>query len=151
MKAVVVGAGLAGCEAAWVLANGGVSVELIEMKPYRRSPAHHTDMFAELVCSNSLKAARLDSAAGLLKQELRLMDSLCMRAADRHRVAAGGALAVDRTRFSGEITERISAHPNIRIITREQADIPKTKPVVIATGPLTDRAFAREIRTLCGE
>ena len=113
----VIGAGLAGCEAAWQIAKRGLDVELIEMKPVKKTPAHHTDTFAELVCSNSLKAARVNSAAGLLKEEMRRMDSLLMMCADECRVAAGGALAVDRTLFSNAVTERIKNHPNITVIS----------------------------------
>jgi len=146
----VVGAGLAGCEAAWAAANAGVSVTLIEMKPLCRSPAHTADGFAELVCSNSLKSNRPDSAAGLLKNEMRQLGSVCLQAADDCAVPAGGALAVDRERFSPLVTEKIQNHPHIRVVHEEITHIPDGT-AVIATGPLTDGALAEDIRRLCGE
>lgn len=148
-KITIIGAGLAGCEAAWQIAGRGVPVELIEMKPVKKSPAHHSDGFAELVCSNSLKAARTDSAAGLLKAEMRRLGSLCLSAADTCAVAAGGALAVDRDVFSEYITEKIRRHPLIKITTAVQEKIPDKGIVIIATGPLTDGALAEEIGRLC--
>lgn len=148
-KITVIGGGLAGCEAAWQTANCGIKTELIEMKPVKKTPAHKSDMLAELVCSNSLKAARVDSAAGLLKEEMRRFDSLCLSAADRCAVAAGGALAVDRDEFSRIITEKIKSHPNITVKTETVTEIPKDGITVIATGPLTDGFLAEEISKLC--
>jgi len=137
MKVKVIGAGLAGSEAAWQLAQRGIPVELYEMKPGRKSPAHTSDGFAELVCSNSLRSDRLENAVGLLKAELRRFGSLCMRAADETRVPAGGALAVDRERFSQRITQSLENHPFIRVIREEVRTIPEG-PCILATGPLTD-------------
>ena len=150
IKITVIGAGLCGCEAAFAAAERGAQVDLIEMKPQEMSPAHHSPLLAELVCSNSLKAARIDSAAGLLKEEMRRLGSLCMEAAAASSVAAGGALAVDRDAFSSRITERISKHPNIRLISRRQEVLPDDGVTVVATGPLTDGRLAEEIRRLCG-
>ncbi len=150
MTATVIGAGLAGCEAAYRLASEGVFVRLYEMKPHKRSPAHKLDTFAELVCSNSLKAQRTASAAGLLKQEMRLLSSLVMEAADSCRVEAGGALAVDRERFSAFITQRILAHPRIEVVYEEMASIPQEGLVIVATGPLTAHALAADIKARCG-
>ena len=149
-RLLVAGAGLAGCEAAWAAANAGIDVTLIEMKPEKRTPAHQGDGFAELICSNSLKAARLDSAAGLLKEELRRLGSVCMEAADGCAVPAGGALAVDRDRFSARVTERILRHPRITVEHRELTDLPDSGAAVIATGPLTADALAARLRTFCG-
>lgn len=148
-KITVIGGGLAGCEAAWQIANRGIKTELIEMKPAKKTPAHKSDFLAELVCSNSLKAARVDSAAGLLKEEMRRFDSLCLSAADRCAVAAGGALAVDRDEFSRIITEKIKSHPNITVKTETVTEIPRDGITVIATGPLTDGSLAEEISKLC--
>lgn len=148
-KITVIGGGLAGCEAAWQAANRGIKTELIEMKPAKKTPAHKSDLLAELVCSNSLKAARVDSAAGLLKEEMRRFDSLCLSAADRCAVAAGGALAVDRDEFSRIITEKIKSHPNITVKTETVTEIPRDGITVIATGPLTDGSLAEEISKLC--
>lgn len=145
----VLGAGLAGCEAAWQIANRGIKVRLIEMKPLKKSPAHKNDGFAELVCSNSLKAARTDSAAGLLKEEMRILGSVCLDAAAKCSVAAGGALAVDREIFSRLITEKIKSHPNIEIEHRIVTEIPDESITVIATGPLTDGELAEAISRLC--
>jgi len=145
----VVGAGLAGCEAAWQLANRGIKVNLIEMKPLKKSPAHKTDLFAELVCSNSLKALRIDSAAGLLKEEMRLLGSLCIDAALKSSVEAGGALAVDRDIFSSVITEKIKSHKDITVINEVVKKIPNDSVTVIATGPLTDGDLADDISKLC--
>ena len=150
-RAVVIGAGLAGCEAAWHLANQGVLVDLMEQKPHRMSPAHHSGQFAELVCSNSLKAERADSAAGLLKLEMRRLGSLCLAAADLCRVPAGGALAVDRDAFSARITACILAHPRIRVVEGEAESIPGEGVAIVATGPLTDGRLAADISRLCGE
>lgn len=148
-RATVVGAGLAGCEAAWQLARQGIEVTLIEMKPEKMSPAHHSPMFAELVCSNSLRSDRLTNAVGLLKEEMRLCGSLIMRAADAARVPAGGALAVDRERFSGHITQALREHPLVTVESREVTDIPDG-PVIIATGPLTSDALSERIAALPG-
>ncbi len=147
----IIGAGLAGSEAAWQAANRGVHVKLIEMRPVRSTPAHKTALFAELVCSNSLRAASLDNAVGVLKEEMRRLDSLIMRAADETSLPAGGALAVDRTLFSQYITERLSAHPNVEIIHREVTSLEElSRPLIIASGPLTDGALADEIKRLTG-
>lgn len=151
-KIIVVGAGLAGCEAAWQTAEAGATVELYEMRPLRRSPAHQTNRFAELVCSNSLRGAGLENAVGVLKEEMRRFDSLIMEAADVTAVPAGGALAVDRTKFSDYVTARIQAHPNITVHHEEITEIPQTddKIVIIASGPLTDGALADGIAALLG-
>ena len=144
MRITVIGAGLAGCEAAWAAANRGADVTLCEMKPAKMSPAHRYTGFAELVCSNSLKAARIDSAAGMLKEEMRLLGSLTMEAAAATAVEAGGALAVNRTEFSDYVTEKIRSHPHITIEEREITEFPE-RDTVIATGPLTSDAFAQVI------
>ena len=148
-RATVIGAGLAGCEAAWQLAEQGIPVCLMEMKPGRMSPAHHSEQLAELLCSNSFRGDRLSNAVGLLKEEMRLMGSLIMRCADETRVPAGGALAVDRHHFAGKVTEAISGHPLIRLVREEAVSIPDG-PVIIATGPLTSDALAACIQTLPG-
>jgi len=145
----VIGAGLAGCEAAWQLAKRGVPVALWEMKPARRSPAHVADTFAELVCSNSLRSDELTNAVGLLKAEMRRLDSVILRCADAHRVPAGGALAVDREGFSAAVTETIRACPLITVEEREAESIPAGR-VIVATGPLTDGPLAAEIARLTG-
>lgn len=150
-QATVIGAGLAGCEAAWQLAQAGVEVTLVEMKPIRFSPAHHSAGFAELVCSNSLKAERLASAAGLLKAEMQALCSLCVACAYESRVPAGGALAVDREQFSRLVTEQICAHARITVEHREATAVPKQGVTVIAAGPLASDALAGEIAALCGE
>lgn len=138
----VVGAGLAGCEAAWQIANRDIPVKLYEMKPNRRTLAHHKDTFAELVCSNSLRSNQLENAVGLLKEEMRMLNSLMMEAADNTKVPAGGALAVDRDKFSKYITEKINNHPNIEVVHEEVQEIDMDDYVVVATGPLTsDRLF----------
>ena len=144
MRADVIGAGLAGCEAAWALAQRGVDVTLYEMKPSKMSPAHRYTGFAELVCSNSLKAARIGSAAGMLKEEMRILGSLTMEAAAATAVEAGGALAVNRKDFSDHITEKIRSHPRITVAEREVTEFP-SENTVIATGPLTSDAFAQVI------
>ena len=146
----VIGAGLAGCEAAWHLANQGISVELWEMKPQKYTPAHKYPGFSELVCSNSLKAERVESAAGLLKEEMRRLGSISMEAAEHSRVPAGGALAVNREIFSDHITEKIRSHPLIKVCEGEVTDIPEGN-VIIATGPLTSDALSESIRRLVGE
>ncbi len=145
----VIGGGLAGCEAAWQLAESGIPVKLYEMKPVRYSPAHHQENLAELVCSNSLKAFRINSAGGLLKAEMKLQGSLLMQCAERCAVPAGGALAVDREQFSALVTERIQQHEHIQLIREEVRKIPKAN-TIIATGPLTSDALSAEIETLCG-
>jgi methylenetetrahydrofolate--tRNA-(uracil-5-)-methyltransferase len=147
VSATVIGAGLAGCEAAYQLAERGVTVELIEMKPQKRSPAHTSDAFAELVCSNSLRSDELTNAVGLLKEEMRRLGGLIIACADATRVPAGGALAVDREAFSALVTERVTAHPNITITNREVAEIPDGD-VIIATGPLTSDALTDALRRL---
>ena len=149
-KVTVIGAGLAGCEAAHMIASLGVKVDLYEMKPERKSPAHHSDGFAELVCSNSLRAASIENAIGLLKEELRRLGSLIMESADRAAVPAGGALAVDRDEFSSYITEAIRNNPLINVISEEVRKIPREGLVVVATGPLTDGELYEDIRTLTG-
>ncbi len=147
--ATVIGAGLAGCEAAWQLAQKGIHVRLIEMKPDHMSPAHHSEHLAELVCSNSFRGDRLSNAVGLLKEEMRVLGSLIMRCADETRVPAGGALAVDRDSFSLHVTRAISDHPLIELIREEASAIPEG-PVIIATGPLTSDAMAEAIRKIPG-
>lgn len=149
-KVNVIGAGLAGCEAAWALARYGIGVRLFEMKPQKFTPAHKYGGFAELVCSNSLKAARLESAAGLLKTEMEMLGSLTVPCAKANAVEAGGALAVDRERFSDAVTEKIRSCPLIEVIEREVTELPEGV-TIIATGPLTSGALAEEIRKLCGE
>ena len=146
----VIGAGLAGCEAAWRLAQEGINVRLYEMKPEKFSPAHKYGGFAELVCSNSLKAARLESAAGLLKYEMEHLGSLTVPCAKENSVEAGGALAVDREKFSDCVTERIRSHPLIEVVGGEVTALPDGI-VIIATGPLTSGAMADTIKQLCGE
>ncbi|ALS27538.1 FADH(2)-oxidizing methylenetetrahydrofolate--tRNA-(uracil(54)-C(5))-methyltransferase TrmFO [Paenibacillus cisolokensis] len=150
-RVTVVGAGLAGSEAAWQIAAQGVPVTLYEMRPATRTPAHHTSHFAELVCSNSLRANGLTNAVGVLKEEMRRLGSLIMASADRHAVPAGGALAVDREGFSGEVTSRLREHPLVEVRTEEVKDIPEDGIVVIATGPLTAPKLSDRIRELLGE
>ena len=145
----VIGAGLAGCEAAWQLANAGINVRLCEMKPAKYTPAHKYSGFAELVCSNSLKASRVNSAAGLLKEEMRRLGSLTVPCAVETAVPAGGALAVDRTLFSDLVTEKIHSHPNIEICSGEVTEIPEGN-VIIASGPLTSDALAESIKKISG-
>ncbi len=149
----VIGAGLAGTEAAWQIANAGEKVTLFEQKPLKKSAAHRSDDFAELVCSNSLKAARLDSAAGLLKEEMARLGSLTVPVARNCAVAAGGALAVDRNVFSAAVTQKIRSHPNITVVSQEVTDIPlgEGEITIIATGPLTDGAMSESIKKLCGD
>ena len=134
MSITVIGAGLAGCEAAWQIASKGEAVTLYEMKPKKYSPAHSSEQFAELICSNSFKADRVESAAGLLKEEMRRFHSLLMECADQCRVPAGGALAVDRDRFSQMVTEKIKSNPLIKVVSEEVTEIPKEGITVIATG-----------------
>ena len=145
----VIGAGLAGSEAAWQLAQRGVQVELYEMKPQKMSPAHHSEGFAELVCSNSLRGDRLENAVGLLKEELRRCGSLIMRCAEATRVEAGGCLAVDREGFSRAVTQAIREHPNITVISEEVTEVPQG-PVIVATGPLTSDALSDAIGSYFG-
>ena len=147
-KVTVLGAGLAGSECAWQLAKRGIKVRLVEMKPEKMTPAHSSPYFAELVCSNSLRSDELSNAVGLLKAEMRKMGSLIMESADANRVAAGGALAVDREGFSKYITEKLSSCPNIEIVYEEATEIPEGE-VVIATGPLSSDAIAEKIAALC--
>ena len=149
-KITVIGAGLAGCEAAHKLSSLGFSVRLCEMKPEKRTPAQKSDGFAELVCSNSLKAMRLESAAGLLKEEMRRLGSVTMEAAEKTSVAAGGALAVDRELFSQYITEKIKSDPNIEVVTGEVTELPSDGIVIVATGPLTSDALAESLRQKFG-
>ena len=143
-KVKVIGAGLAGSEAAWQLAQRGIQVELIEMKPLKMSPAHHSTDFGELVCSNSLRGDRLENAVGLLKEELRRCGSLIMECAEATRVEAGGCLAVDRFGFSALVTEKIKNHPNITVTAQEVTEVPEG-PVIIATGPLTSDDLSKAI------
>lgn len=146
----VIGGGLAGVEAAWQLAKNGIKVELFEMKPVKFSPAHTKETLAELVCSNSLKAMRPESAAGLLKEEMRRFGSICIQAADFSRIDAGGALAVDRVKFSGRITELIEENENIKLIRREVTEIPDGD-VIVCAGPLASESLSESIRALCGD
>ena len=146
----VIGAGLAGCEAANTLSKAGYAVDLYEQKPVKFSPAHKSDLFAELVCSNSFKASRLESAAGMMKEEMRMLGSLCLEVADQCKVPAGGALAVDRNRFSEGVTERIKSDPNIRIVQEEFTDLSDDEPTIIATGPLTEGVLAEKLKELTG-
>ena len=152
-RIIVVGGGLAGAEAAWQAAQAGFPVWLYEMRPQKMTPAHRTDKLAELVCSNSLRAASVENAVGLLKEEMRRLNSLIMKQADLHAVPAGGALAVDREAFAAGVTNAIKTHPSIRIINEEIREIPECKnnPVIIATGPLTSDALAKEIAKLTGQ
>lgn len=150
MSIKVIGAGLAGCEAAWQIANRGIKVELYEMKPNKKTPAHHSNSFAELVCSNSLKASRVASAAGLLKEEMRNLNSLLLSCADKCSVSAGGALAVNRDDFSAMVTEKIKNHPNITVIEEEINELPQNGICVIATGPLTSDTLADNIKEKFG-
>jgi methylenetetrahydrofolate--tRNA-(uracil-5-)-methyltransferase len=146
----VVGAGLAGSEAAWQIAKRGVKVKLFEMRPVKQTPAHHTDKFAELVCSNSLRANTLTNAVGVLKEEMRRLDSVIIRAADHCAVPAGGALAVDRHEFAAHVTELVKNHPNVTVVNEEVTAIPEG-PTVIATGPLTSEALSSSLQNLTGE
>ncbi len=150
MNVTVIGAGLAGSECAWQLAQRGIQVELHEMKPEKMTPAHTTEYFAELCCSNSLRGAGLENAVGLLKEELRRLDSLILQCADATRVEAGGALAVDRHGFARLVTEKIRSHPNITVVPGEVTEIPAGE-VVIASGPLTSDALAEKLQSLLGE
>ncbi|WP_404331491.1 FADH(2)-oxidizing methylenetetrahydrofolate--tRNA-(uracil(54)-C(5))-methyltransferase TrmFO [Mesobacillus maritimus] len=146
----VVGAGLAGSEAAWQLAKRGINVRLYEMRPVKQTPAHHTDKFAELVCSNSLRANTLTNAVGVLKEEMRMLDSVIIGCADASSVPAGGALAVDRHDFAARVTEQVKNHPNVTVINEEVVGIPEG-PTIIATGPLTSEALSQGLKELTGE
>ncbi|TWT07505.1 FADH(2)-oxidizing methylenetetrahydrofolate--tRNA-(uracil(54)-C(5))-methyltransferase TrmFO [Planococcus sp. CPCC 101016] len=146
----VIGAGLAGSEAAWQIAKRGVNVRLYEMRPVKQTPAHHTDKFAELVCSNSLRANSLTNAVGVIKEEMRKLDSVIIDSADRASVPAGGALAVDRHEFAGAVTEKVRNHPLVEVINEEVTEIPEGI-TIIATGPLTSPALAEKVRQLTGE
>lgn len=150
-KVTVIGAGLAGSEAAWQLAKQGIKVDLYEMRPVKTSPAHQTEQFAELVCSNSLRAGNIENAVGLLKEEMRRLGSLIMECADATAVPAGGALAVDRNLFSEMVTKKVSENPLITVHREEVTDIPQDGVVVIATGPLTSETLGNKIRELTGE
>ena len=150
MTVKVIGAGLAGSEAAWQLAQRGISVELYEMKPHKMSPAHKSEYFAELVCSNSLRGDRLENAVGLLKEELRRCGSLILQCAESTRVEAGGCLAVDRDGFARLVTEKLRSHPNITVIEEEVTEVPEG-PVIIASGPLTSDALSEAIGKYFGE
>lgn len=151
MQVSVIGAGLAGCEAAWQLARRGIAVTLYEMKPAKMTPAHHSGEFAELCCSNSLRSDQLENAVGLLKEELRRLGSLILACADETRVEAGGALAVDRHGFSRLVTERVWSHPNITVIESEVTSIPAEGTVIIASGPLTSDALSAAIAENLGD
>ncbi|MGG3889054.1 FADH(2)-oxidizing methylenetetrahydrofolate--tRNA-(uracil(54)-C(5))-methyltransferase TrmFO [Metabacillus fastidiosus] len=146
----VIGAGLAGSEAAWQLAKRGIQVRLYEMRPVKQTPAHHTDKFAELVCSNSLRANTLTNAVGVLKEEMRMLDSVIIRSADDCAVPAGGALAVDRHEFADKVTDRVKNHPNVTVVNEEVTEIPEG-PTIIATGPLTSQSLSEQLKALTGE
>ena len=146
----VIAAGLAGSEAAWQIAKRGVRVRLFEMRPVKQTPAHHTDKFAELVCSNSLRANTLTNAVGVIKEEMRMLDSVIMKAADQCAVPAGGALAVDRHEFAGYVTENVKNHPLVEVINEEVTELPEGI-TIIATGPLTSPALAEKIQQLTGQ
>ena len=150
MSINVIGAGLAGCEAAYQIAKRGIDVKLYDMKPQKKSPAHKSDLFAELVCSNSFKADRVNSAAGLLKAEMRLFDSLLLKAADKARVPAGGALAVDRDLFSEYVTDTLKNNNKVTFVSEEVTEIPDDGITIIATGPLTSDNFAENIYSRFG-
>lgn len=149
-KVTVVGAGLAGSEAAWQLARMHIPVKLVEMRPKKLTPAHHTGNFAELVCSNSLRAAGLSNAVGLLKEEMRRLHSIIMESADSHSVPAGGALAVDRTEYAKAVTKALKENPYVEFVSEEVTEIPSSGIVIIATGPLTEGAMADSIAKFCG-
>lgn len=146
----VIGAGLAGSEAAWQIAKRGIKVNLYEMRPVKQTPAHHTDKFAELVCSNSLRANNLTNAVGVLKEEMRMLDSVIINSADACAVPAGGALAVDRHEFAGKVTEQVRNHPNVTVMNEEVTEIPEGI-TVIATGPLTSESLSKQLKELTGE
>ena len=144
-KVTVIGGGLAGCEAAYQLSRRGIRVDLYDSKPIKKSPAHHSDLLCEIVCSNSFKAKRVNSAAGLLKEEMRTLGSLLLQCADRCAVPAGGALAVDRELFSQLVTDAIRSDPNITVIEEELTSLPEDGVTIVATGPLTHDALAADI------
>nr|WP_307228479.1 FADH(2)-oxidizing methylenetetrahydrofolate--tRNA-(uracil(54)-C(5))-methyltransferase TrmFO [Bacillus chungangensis] len=150
MKVNVIGAGLAGSEAAWQIAERGIQVHLYEMRPVKQTPAHHTDKFAELVCSNSFRANELTNAVGLIKEEMRHLQSVIIHAGDHASVPAGGALAVDRHEFAGMVTDRVKNHPNVKVFLEEVTEIPEGI-TIIATGPLTSPALSDALRKLTGE
>ncbi|MFO1445896.1 FADH(2)-oxidizing methylenetetrahydrofolate--tRNA-(uracil(54)-C(5))-methyltransferase TrmFO [Bacillus sp. Bva_UNVM-123] len=149
-KVNVIGAGLAGSEAAWQIANRGIQVNLYEMRPVKQTAAHHTDKFAELVCSNSLRANTLTNAVGVLKEEMRILNSVIIQSADASAVPAGGALAVDRHEFAARVTNKVKEHPNVTVHHEEVTDIPEG-PTIIATGPLTSEALSAKLKALSGE
>ena len=151
MRVKVIGGGLAGCEAAWQLSRAGIETDLVEMKPVKFTPAHKYKGLAELVCSNSLKAERIGSAAGMLKEEMRRLGSLTMECAGLSRVSAGGALAVDREKFSDLVTEKIRSNPLVNLVSEEAEKIPADENVIVATGPLTSGKMAESIKELCGD
>ncbi|MFB5191419.1 FADH(2)-oxidizing methylenetetrahydrofolate--tRNA-(uracil(54)-C(5))-methyltransferase TrmFO [Alicyclobacillus fastidiosus] len=151
LKVTVIGAGLAGSEAAWQAAQAGADVTLYEMRPVKQTPAHHTQEFAELVCTNSLRAAAITNAVGLLKEEMRRLNSVIIQAADEHSVPAGGALAVDRERFSARVTELVSGHPNVEVRREEVTKIPEDGITIVATGPLTSAALSEDIKRFIGQ
>ncbi|GAE29234.1 FADH(2)-oxidizing methylenetetrahydrofolate--tRNA-(uracil(54)-C(5))-methyltransferase TrmFO [Halalkalibacter hemicellulosilyticus] len=146
----VIGAGLAGSEATWQLAKRGIHVHLYEMRPVKQTPAHHTDKFAELVCSNSLRGNSLTNAVGVLKEEMRTLDSVIIQSADHASVPAGGALAVDRHEFAGMVTSKVKNHPLVTVFNEEITELPEG-PTIVATGPLTSEALSKQLRNLTGE
>ena len=150
-KVIVIGAGLAGCEAAWQLARRGIKVELHEMKPAKKTSAHTSNGFAELVCSNSLRSNQLENAVGLLKEEMRRLDSLILACADETQVEAGGALAVDRHGFSELVTNKVRSHPNITVVEQEDTTLPEDGEIIVATGPLTSDALAAYLHQMFGD
>ena len=152
-KVIIIGAGMAGSEAAWQVANRGIKVDLYEMRPVKNTPAHKTDLFAELVCSNSLRGAGMENAVGVLKEEMRRLGSVIMEAADATKVPAGGALAVDRKGFSQYITDKVTNHPNINVIHEELEEIPyeENALTIVASGPLTAGKLAENIGELMGQ
>ncbi len=148
---IVIGAGLAGSEAAWQIASAGIKVNLFEMRPKKKSPAHHSSAFAELVCSNSFGSLSSDRAAGLLHEELRKLNSIVISKADKHSVPAGGALAVDRSQFSQSITNELSSHPLINVLREECPRLPQANQItILATGPLTSESLAEDIQEFTG-
>lgn len=150
-EVIIVGAGLAGSEAAYKLANLGIHVKLYEQKPIKKHAAFKTDLYSELICSNSLRSDSLENAVGLLKEEMRTLDSLIMEAADKTKVEAGKSLAVDRLAFSKYITDKINSHPNIEVIHKEYTSIDTSIPTIIAAGPLCEGKLSEEIKKLCGK
>ena len=150
-EVIVIGAGLAGCECALTLAKHNIKVKLFEMKPQKMSPAHHSTNFCELVCSNTMKSNSLEFATGVLKQELRILDSEVIKSADKTSVPAGDALAVDRELFSQDVTQKIKSNKNIEVIEQEVTELDLTKPTVIATGPLTSDGLMQNLKIVVGE